>query len=391
VRCGHRCTAEEAVRTAGEGAEHEDPRRRKVHTCWSHVGEQRFSVIRVGGGDGKDVGVVERGGVEGEEIDGDPFVSGGAHQEHIGIVCGLHGLFQSLGEWSHPGDVDDVSADVDGVSKCINGVGDVTEPGGVQRPQRHDANLPGHARHANSVVTDRPRDPRDVSAVVVLIHGIRIIVDEVPSEYVVHETVVVVIQTVVRDLQGIAPDVVRQIGMRVVHAGVHHGQDHVAAPGAHRPRRLGADVRARGSLRLPDVAQAPLFRKPRVVRESRGGDEVVRLRVGHQGMAAIAGQGRFGADAVAQGEVLDAAEQPSGLLDAEVVPESLPLERRGLVPELDQDLAGTVRRQYVACAARGRRVCRRSSQDQAGEQRQRCQRRQLSPATGACRHEHLPR
>ena len=65
---------------------------------------------------------------------------------------------------------------------------------------------------------------------------------------------------------GAVPDVVHQVGVRVVNAAVEDCDDHLVAPVRLRPGGEGAYVGLRLAFALPRVDESPLLREQGVVR-----------------------------------------------------------------------------------------------------------------------------
>ena len=63
-------------------------------------------------------------------------------------------------------------------------------------------------------------------AVVVLVHRVVVVGVEIPAAHVVDEAVVVVVDAVAGDFAGVDGDVVGEVGVRPIHAGINHGDDH---------------------------------------------------------------------------------------------------------------------------------------------------------------------
>src|SRR5262249_6882742 len=135
------------------------------------------------------------------------------------------------------------------------------------------AGVPVHADDAYSVVADGAERTRRVGPVPVVVHGIAVVIHRVDPVDVIHVSVAVIVDTVARDLAGIAPHVGREVRVRVVCSGIDvHDHDAATARGDGVPDlvRLNLDE-------PPQVVIQPV----RIVRR-RGcidGAEVVWLRV----------------------------------------------------------------------------------------------------------------
>jgi len=96
-----------------------------------------------------------------------------------------------------------------------------------------------------------------VGAVVVVVHGVAVVVDEIVPVHVVHEPVAVVVDAVPGDFTRVGPDVGRQVGVCVVDARIDHAHDDLAAAGGDVPGLGRVDVGVVGSAGLAGVVQAP--------------------------------------------------------------------------------------------------------------------------------------
>ena len=65
-------------------------------------------------------------------------------------------------------------------------------------------------------------------AVIILVHRVVVIGEEVPAVRIIHETVAIVINAIADDLIRIPLHVRHQVGMRAVHARVDHAHQHLA-------------------------------------------------------------------------------------------------------------------------------------------------------------------
>src|SRR2546423_913138 len=138
--------------------------------------------------------------------------------------------------------------------------------------ERHDFDLPVYAHNANAIVANRSDCSRHVRAVRVRsVVARRTCIDmvvaanrpvaqvagyEVPSLYVVNESVAIVVNSVTSNLAGIRPYVRLQIRMIDVYAFVNYANDYVAAAVCDVPGLLRVYVRARSAARLACVLQA---------------------------------------------------------------------------------------------------------------------------------------
>jgi hypothetical protein len=87
--------------------------------------------------------------------------------------------------------------------------------------ERHDLDVPVHARDADSVVSPGADRPRDVRPVTVVVGRVVVVVDEIPTMDVVDVAVAVVVDPVRgaarAGFAGVRPDVRGEVGMVPVH------------------------------------------------------------------------------------------------------------------------------------------------------------------------------
>src|SRR5204863_3425910 len=125
-----------------------------------------------------------------------------------------------------------------------------------QEAQRHDLRVRRQPGDADAVVGSCGDDAGDVRAVVVVIQRLGVEVNEVVAVDVVHVPVVVVVDLVAGDFEGVSPDVVNEVGVVVVHTRVDERNDGFIGLGAggDAPRLDRVDVGAEGD----GVVQTPL-------------------------------------------------------------------------------------------------------------------------------------
>ena len=124
-----------------------------------------------------------------------------------------------------------------------------------------------------------------MSAVAVAVHGVVVVVGEVPAVDIVTIAIPVIIGAVGR-LGGVAPDVGGKVGMPVVNAGIHHGDDHLGVAGGEAPGLRGRDVRAGQA----GVVEAPKPGEIGVVgRGVLGSDDIIRFGISDEGF--VPGEG----------------------------------------------------------------------------------------------------
>ena len=186
--------------------------------------------------------------------------------------------------------------------------------------------------------------PATWRAMTVVVHRIVVVVGEVPSPHVVHEAVAVVVDPVVGDLAGIDEDVRRQIGMRVVDARVDDRHEDARRSSEDIPSMDGANVGARGSTRLADVAQTPEARELRVVGNERRVQHIVGFDVDDVRVGPVSSDGLLDIEP-SDAEVIgiDRGVVPQ-LHGAEIGENELAILGGGALAKLDEDLAQLVLR-----------------------------------------------
>ncbi len=145
--------------------------------------------------------------------------------------------------------------------------------------QRHQAHVPVDARDADAVVAHRADRSGHVRPVAAIVHRVVVVVVEVPAVDVVDVAVAVVVDVVAGNLARVDPDVVGQIGMRVVDARVDNAHHDVRRPGRHVPGVHGADVGAGHAAALAGVVEAPQVAEIRIVGRVFDLEREVRLEV----------------------------------------------------------------------------------------------------------------
>ena len=244
------------------------------------------------GHDGEDVGRVitrrkERGGVVVAAI-----VARRSDEDDVGGPGRIDGVLERLFiAAAAPGVVHHPSAHERGVFDGGDGVGGVAAAAVIEKFERHDAHLPADAGHADAVVALGADGAGAMRAVVMVVHRIAIKIREVVAVEVVHEAVVVIVDAVARDFAGVDPDVVGQVGMGVIHAGVDDGDDHIAAAGVEIPGGGRINVRVGRAAGLPGVVHSPEFAEAGIVGRGDGFDAIIRLGINDPGHAVEGLQG----------------------------------------------------------------------------------------------------
>jgi hypothetical protein len=83
---------------------------------------------------------------------------------------------------ARPAIVGDRCAMCDRVVQRCGSVGDGADPGRVQELQRHDLDRPVNPRHADAVVTDRANRTGHMGAVTIVVEGIVVVGNEIPTD-----------------------------------------------------------------------------------------------------------------------------------------------------------------------------------------------------------------
>ena len=163
-----------------------------------------------------------------------------------------------------------------------------SRPVRIERLDGHDLDVPIDTDHSQRVVADGANGARDVRPVIMIVHRISVVVDEVIAVDIVNESVPVVIHSwsAVQFLR-IAPHVLRQILVGIIDPGIDDGHDRLATAGRDLPRLGRIDIHIRSSTGLPGVVQSPEFVEARIIGDRRDLKPVVGLGVEHVRVAAI--------------------------------------------------------------------------------------------------------
>ena len=176
-----------------------DTRGCHIHRGTPPVGEGSQVVSLIGGGNGDDVGEVVAGGVEGALIGVAGVVSRGGHHEHSLPLTELDGLSEEFGEIGRPPTgIDDSGTLLDGMFDGEDGVADRPHAMGVQNTQGHNPRLPHHPRNSLPVVSHGGNGSRNMGTMAMIIHGVVISVDEVPSPPVIVFAIPIIIDAISR-------------------------------------------------------------------------------------------------------------------------------------------------------------------------------------------------
>src|SRR5262249_48075979 len=126
-----------------------------------------------------------------------PLVAGRGDEDLPGVAGVGHGVVQGRGRAAAaPAVVTNLGAVLDRVVDGLDRGVQVAAAVGPHELDRHDGRLPGHADDAAAVVADGPDGAGDVRPVDVVVHGVVVVVGEVPADQVVLVAVVVVIDPV---------------------------------------------------------------------------------------------------------------------------------------------------------------------------------------------------
>ena len=186
-------------------------------------------------------------------------VAGGGNENDPGLAQIVDGIMQRLGceTGGTPTGIDDSRAFAARVIHAPDGVGNETIARGVQKFARHDLHLPGHSHHPDAVVAQRADSAADVRAVAVIVHGIAAVGDGVDAVNIIHKTVAIIINPVAGNFARIHPHVVRQVLVRIAHAGVNDRHDDGARRVLNIPSVGSVDVRAGDTSQLTGIVQSP--------------------------------------------------------------------------------------------------------------------------------------
>src|SRR5882672_6017140 len=129
---------------------------------------------------------------------------------------------------------------VDCIVDRLNGVSGSAEATSIQKPQRHDFDIPIDAANPHLVSTFSTNDSRAVGSMTVIVHGIAVICYSVIAVDIVDSAqVAIMIRSHTRRTR---PNIVYQIGVRVFDTAIEDGDYNLIAPFGFGPRLLVADI-----------------------------------------------------------------------------------------------------------------------------------------------------
>ena len=285
MRRRHGGAAQGPISVTGRGRVDAGTGRREINRGAAVVREPGQAVIVVCRGDRDDVGEVVARRIMRRGIGIDRTVAG-RRDEHGACIAGRgNGVPQPRRiPAATPAVVGDIRTHLGGVLDRPDGVVGGAAAAGAQELQRHDLGGPGNAGHAGAVVAARRYGAGDMGAVIMVVVGIAVVVDEVVAVIIVDIAVAVIIDAVAGDLAGVAPHVGGEVGMRPVDAGVDDA-DNDAAAGGVVPRLRRIDIRVGAPAGLAGIVQPPELAEGRVVRgrvrflDGIDADDVVRLDI----------------------------------------------------------------------------------------------------------------
>ncbi len=257
-------------------------------------------ILLVGRGDREHVGQLEAGGVERIQVCVGGVVAGRGDDEHV-VIAGADDLILERDRiaLAAPAVREDTDvgrarggeriAHLDGELHRLDGVGVPAGADAVHELERHDARGPVHAADADAVVAGGTDDAGHARAVAVIVERVAVHGDRIEAVRA-RRAGDIDAADVHGERRRRRPDVVAQVGVRVVDAGVDDADDEAARARGDAPGigRIDAGAGHR-------FAQRPLAGKKRIVRQRRNPDLVVRLGVEHVALAAQTGEQFAGA------------------------------------------------------------------------------------------------
>ena len=267
-RC-HGGAAVAGVTTARHRAVDVRPGCAQVDRSGSVVGKVRHGIVVVGRGDRDNVVQVVACRIARRGVVVAAVVPRCCHKQAPGAAGGSNRIVHGRVVPSPaPTVVGDAGAHHGGIFDCQEGVVRRSAPIVIEELEGHELGIPVDARHSGAVISLRCNRARAVRAVTIAVHRIAVAVGEVVAVDIVHIAVGIVVNAVAGDLARVGPDVVHQIGVRVVDPGVDYADEDVGA-GLDIPRFRRIDIGIGGSAALAGVVEPPEVGKVGVVGDCR--------------------------------------------------------------------------------------------------------------------------
>ena len=153
-----------------------------------------------------------------------PVVAGRRNQEAVGVGHRQRVLLHHRCGRASQRHVDYGGAVVGGVQNALRYLRRGSVAAGLQHLDPHNPRPRADPGHPQFVVGLRSRNARAVGTVRVVVHRIPVVVDEIPAVFVVHKTVLVVVDAVGSvDLGHVLPHLALQVFVEPIHACVNDG------------------------------------------------------------------------------------------------------------------------------------------------------------------------
>lgn len=266
-----------AIAVAGQGGIDCLARGHDIHAGEAVVGKPCQTVAVVAGGHGNQRLARITGGIMRVAVDIGAGIAGGGDRQMTGVGGEREGLGQrAVILPAAPTVVGQLRAHHHCVIQCLNRVEQASRAAVIEKFQRHDLCLWGDPRDPGAVVGGCGNGAGHMGAMAVAVHRIAIVVGEIIAMHIVDIPVAVVVQTIAGDLGLIDPNVVRQIGMAVIHSGVEHSNQCAGAAAA-VPSFWQVDIGIGNTTGLPGVMHPPEPLRPGVGGEIRCRDRDIGL------------------------------------------------------------------------------------------------------------------
>ena len=223
------------------------------------VGKGRFHAVFIHAHDAQDI--FQGSGIVGQSdrsiFIGHAIVTGRCYQHAVGI-----GLFQCVGDGdgagrAAKGHIDDICAVFIGVNNGLGNVRLVEIAAGLASFDGHDLGAVSNAHHAD-VVVYTGNDTGHVGTVTVIVHGITdkgilvaVVGDSVKAVIVVNVVISIIVDSIVGDFFLVNPDIILQILVVIVHAGINHCHNDALAV-----------VGGEGFIAFPDLVDTMMAQMP---------------------------------------------------------------------------------------------------------------------------------